>query len=62
MAAGEVDIGLGTDTAGSVRVLASYCGLWGMRPSTHRIDMAGVAPLSPPFDVGAPTPSSAWGC
>lgn len=52
VAAGEVDIGLGTDTAGSVRVPGSYCGLYAMRPSHERVDLRGAAPMAPSFDTG----------
>jgi amidase len=37
VACGIVDFALGTDCAGSIRVAASLCGIWGMRPTTHRI-------------------------
>ncbi|WP_311408418.1 amidase family protein [Liquorilactobacillus uvarum] len=59
VAAHDVDFALGTDTGGSVRVPASYCGLYGFRP-THDIQMLeGVAPLAPSFDtVGLLTRSS----
>lgn len=50
-AGGVVDFALGTDTAGSVRIPASYCGLFGMRPTHGRISVAGVMPLSPSFDT-----------
>ena len=50
-AGGVVDFALGTDTAGSVRIPASYCGLFGMRPTYGRISVAGVMPLSPSFDT-----------
>jgi len=54
VAAGEADFSLGTDTGGSVRLPASNCGIWGMRPSHGRISVAGVNPLAPGFDtVGA---------
>jgi amidase len=42
-----VDFAIGTDCAGSVRVPASLCGIWGMRPTTHRISEAGVLPFVP---------------
>jgi amidase len=51
VAASEVDFALGTDTGGSIRVPASNCGVWGMRPSHGRISTAGVNPLAPSFDT-----------
>ncbi|WP_405014768.1 amidase family protein [Kitasatospora sp. NBC_01539] len=51
VAAGAADLGLGTDTAGSVRVPASYCGLYGFRPTHRRAPRAGIVPLAPSFDV-----------
>jgi amidase len=54
VAQGLVDFALGTDTGGSVRIPASNCGLWGMRPTHGRVSVAGVMPFSPTFDtVGA---------
>lgn len=46
-----VDFALGTDTGGSTRVPASYCGIFGMRPTTGRISLGGVTPLAPSFDT-----------
>ena len=46
-----VDFALGGDTAGSVRIPASYCGLFGMRPTHGRIPLDGVMPLAPSFDT-----------
>jgi amidase len=51
VALGAVDFALGTDTAGSVRVPASWCGLWGLRPSHGAVATQGVAPLAPSLDV-----------
>ncbi|MGY6500645.1 MAG: amidase [Acidimicrobiales bacterium] len=51
VASGRADLALGTDTGGSVRVPASYCGIWGMRPTHGRIDLDGVVPLAPSFDT-----------
>jgi len=50
VAAGQADVALGTDTLGSVRIPASYCGVVGYVPSAGRIEMAGVTPLAPSFD------------
>ncbi|MDS1137238.1 amidase family protein [Nitratireductor indicus] len=47
VANGIADFSLCTDAGGSIRVPASLCGLWGMRPSTHRISEAGVLPFQP---------------
>lgn len=51
VATGLCDVALGTDTAGSVRVPASYCGLVGFRPTHGRVPVDGVAPLAPRFDT-----------
>ncbi|MFC7755638.1 amidase family protein [Tsukamurella soli] len=51
VAAGLADVGLGTDTGGSIRVPASYCGLFGMRPTWGAVDATGVVPLAPSFDT-----------
>uniref|UniRef100_A0A2P2MRS7 Uncharacterized protein MANES_09G165600 n=2 Tax=Rhizophora mucronata TaxID=61149 RepID=A0A2P2MRS7_RHIMU len=46
-----VDFSLGTDTGGSVRVPASYCSIFGFRPSHNAISTAGVIPLAQSFDT-----------
>lgn len=51
VAAGLCDIGLGTDTAGSIRLPAAYCGLWGFRPTHGAVSSAGVVPLAPSYDT-----------
>jgi amidase len=50
-AGGAVDFALGSDTGGSVRVPASYCGVYGFRPSHGRIPLDGACPLAPSFDA-----------
>ncbi|WP_432485255.1 AtzH-like domain-containing protein [Kineococcus esterisolvens] len=51
VAAGGADLGLGTDTAGSLRVPGSFCGLYAWRPSHGAVDTSGVLPLAPSFDT-----------
>ncbi len=51
VAAGTVDIGLGSDTAGSIRVPASYCGIVGVRPTWGRVSLDGCVPLAPGYDT-----------
>ncbi len=51
VAAGEIDIGLGTDTGGSIRVPASYNGLFGIRTTHGLISSEYIVPLAPLFDT-----------
>ena len=46
-----VDVALGTDTMGSVRIPSAYCGLWGFKPSHSKKMLQGVMPLSPVLDT-----------
>jgi len=50
-ASGACDLALGSDTGGSVRIPASFCGLYGLRPTWGRIDASGMMLLAPSFDV-----------
>jgi amidase len=51
VAAGLCDTALGTDTGGSVRVPASFCGLYGIRPTHGRIDITGMMSQAPTSDT-----------
>lgn len=51
VAAGLCDTAIGTDTGGSVRVPASFCGLFGIRPTHGRINSTGMLPQAPGSDT-----------
>src|SRR5262249_32752124 len=51
VAQGLCDVALGTDSGGSVRVPASFCGLYGIRPTHGRIDVTGMMPQAPSSDT-----------
>jgi len=51
VAQGLCDTALGTDTGGSVRVPASFCGLYGIRPTHGRLDLSGMMPQAPSSDT-----------
>lgn len=50
-AARLVDFTVGSDTGGSIRLPASFCGIYGIRTSHGRIPLDGVVPLAPSFDT-----------
>ncbi|ADU29505.1 amidase [Evansella cellulosilytica] len=59
VSAGLVDVGIGTDTGGSVRIPSSYCGIYGFRPTHGAVSTEGLIPLASQFDtVGWMTKSS----
>ena len=51
VARGDCDTALGTDTGGSVRVPASFCGLYGMRTTHGSLPLDGMAPQAPSLDT-----------
>ncbi len=51
VSANLVDFALGADTSGSVRAPASFCGIYGLRPTFGSISTVGVLPISPHLDT-----------
>ena len=60
VADGMAAAGLGTDTGGSCRIPAAFCGIVGYKPTARRVPISGVLPLAPSLDfVGPLAPSVA---
>ncbi|MEW2359654.1 amidase [Spirillospora sp. NPDC029432] len=62
VAAGMFYAGLGTDTAGSIRIPAAFCGITGLMPTFGRVPKSGVAPLGYSLDHVGPMARSARDC
>jgi aspartyl-tRNA(Asn)/glutamyl-tRNA(Gln) amidotransferase subunit A len=62
VAAGLADAALGTDTAGSIRIPAAFCGVTGVRPSMGLVPGDGVVPVSWTFDTVGPLARTAREC
>lgn len=61
-AAGLIFAGLGTDTGGSIRIPAAFCGVTGLMPTLGRVPRSGVVPLGYSLDRVGPIARSARDC
>jgi aspartyl-tRNA(Asn)/glutamyl-tRNA(Gln) amidotransferase subunit A len=62
IAAGDVELALGTDSAGSIRIPAAWCGCVGFKPTHGLVSAEGCFPLAPSYDTVGPMASSVEGC
>jgi aspartyl-tRNA(Asn)/glutamyl-tRNA(Gln) amidotransferase subunit A len=62
VAAGLAELGLGTDSGGSIRIPAACCGLVGFKPTHGLVPMDGCFPLAPSFDHAGPIAASVEAC
>jgi aspartyl-tRNA(Asn)/glutamyl-tRNA(Gln) amidotransferase subunit A len=62
IAAGDVKLALGSDSAGSIRIPAAWCGCVGFKPTYGLVSAEGCFPLAPSYDTMGPMASSVEGC
>jgi aspartyl-tRNA(Asn)/glutamyl-tRNA(Gln) amidotransferase subunit A len=62
VASGEVELALGTDSGGSIRIPAAWCGIVGFKPTFGLVPADGVFPLAPTYDHVGPMASTVEGC
>ncbi len=62
IAAGDVELALGTDSGGSIRIPAAWCGIVGFKPTYGLVPAEGCFPLAPSYDHVGPMAASVEGC
>ena len=62
IAAGAVELALGTDSGGSIRIPAAWCGIAGFKPTFDLVPADGCFPLAPSYDHVGPMASTVEGC
>jgi len=62
LAAGLADAALGTDSGGSIRIPAAYCGIVGFKPTYALVSLDGCWPLAPSYDHAGPMARSVADC
>lgn len=62
VAAGDVELSLGTDSGGSIRIPAAWCGVTGFKPTFGLVPADGCFPLAASYDHVGPIASSVRGC
>jgi aspartyl-tRNA(Asn)/glutamyl-tRNA(Gln) amidotransferase subunit A len=62
LAAGLCELALGTDSGGSIRIPAAWCGIVGFKPTYGLVSLERCFPLAPSFDHGGPMARSVEGC
>jgi aspartyl-tRNA(Asn)/glutamyl-tRNA(Gln) amidotransferase subunit A len=62
IAARDVELALGTDSAGSIRIPAAWCGCVGFKPTHGLVSVEGCFPLAPSYDTVGPMASTVEGC
>ena len=62
VATGLADVGLGTDSGGSIRIPAACCGVVGFKPTYGLVPLDGCFPLAPTFDHAGPLAPTVSAC